>query len=176
MAIVLGAGSYARSPRRRLARPGASGRDSFWRCRVAEEEGVDGPGRLEVGEVCACQPTMRRLERLRVAGQLEGRQVRVALPAPRDRRPERQGKKLEQADDQKQERDHPRVAGAEGADRFEQRAPGEEPPEDEHDSRGTRHREECPALQMPRASVAELMRDDEADLTRLTLVEQVVEE
>src|SRR5262245_31352421 len=29
---------------------------------------------------------------------------------------------------------------------------------------------------MPRASVAERMRDDEPDLTRLTLVEQVVEE
>jgi hypothetical protein len=58
----------AASALRRFAHPGTSGRDSFRRCRVAEEEGVDSAWWLQVGEVRPCQATMRRLERLRVAG------------------------------------------------------------------------------------------------------------
>jgi hypothetical protein len=94
-AIVPDAKSRARISSGRLARPGAGGRDSLRRCGVAEEEGVDRPGRLKVGEVRAREPAMRRLERLRVVGQLERGAVCLALPAPRERRPERQPDQLE---------------------------------------------------------------------------------
>ena len=67
---------------------------------MSEEEQVQEPGRVEVGEVRDREPAVRGLEAFRIVRQLERESIGVSLPSSRQRGLERESHELEQSSEQ----------------------------------------------------------------------------